>query len=70
MGGVFASASPDELYRANLGRPPAQGRERRRLASQAHDQAERDALMRMAEQCERLAEHKTMIEGRKGLTRN
>jgi hypothetical protein len=39
----------------------------RRLAQQAHDDIEREALLRMAAQWDRLAQHKAKVEGRQGL---
>jgi hypothetical protein len=38
----------------------------RRLAKEAHDEIERETLLRMAAQWHRLAKHKTKIEGRQG----
>ena len=38
----------------------------RRLAKDAHDDIEREALLKMATQWDRLAEHKAKIEGREG----
>jgi hypothetical protein len=37
----------------------------RQLAREAHDEFEREALLRMAAQWDRLAEHKAKLEGRK-----